>query len=105
MGVRRDKGKALNRYLTGTTGIPMLMWDGSGIQAPSPYKIDVTTSRSLDNWHRLIREITDDKPHMVIRYDNTLPDVSHAWVAMKLSGFVPLLTTHYESMQDRIKGE
>lgn len=107
MGVRRDKGRALTRYLTGTTGIPLLHWDGihGCIDAPPPYKIDVTTSRSLSNWHDLIRELNVDAPHMVIRYDNSLPDVSHAWVAMKLSGFVPLLTAHYNTVQDRIKGE
>lgn len=107
MGVRRDKGKAITRYLTGSTGIPFLLWDGiqNAIEAPAPYKIDVTTSRSLENWHNLIRSIEGDKPVMAIRYDNTLPDVSHAWVAMKLGGFVPLLTAHYNTMQDRIKGE
>lgn len=105
MGVRRDKGNALARYIVGSTGIPFIRWEGVSLHAPSPYLFDVTTSRSLDNWHRIIREIDDDKPRMVIRYDNTLPDVSHAWVGMKLNGFLPLLTAHYESIQDRIKGE
>lgn len=107
MGVRRDKGRALTRYLTGSTGIPFLHWDGINgcIDAPHPYVIDVTTSRALANWHDLIRDIKDDTQHMVIRYDNSLPDVSHAWVAMKLSGFTPLLTAHYNTLQDRIEGE
>lgn len=105
MGVRRDKGNALARYLTGTTGIPFIRWEGTTLEAPSPYLIDVTTSRSLENWHNLIRNMGETKPHMAIRYDNTLPDVSQAWVAMKLNGFTPLLTAHYESIQDRIKGE
>lgn len=107
MGVRRDKGRALARYLTGSTGIPFLTWDGlhNEINAPWPYHIEVTTSRSLGNWHDLIRGIDGDAPHMVIRYDNSLPDVSHAWVAMSLSGFVPLLTAHYNTLQDRIQGE
>ena len=106
MGVRRDKGRALTRYLTGATGIPFLHWNGihSQIDAPYPYVIDVTTSRALANWHDQIREL-GDLTHMAIRYDNSLPDVSHAWVAMKLSGFVPLMTAHYQTMQDRVEGE
>ena len=106
MGVRRDKGRALTRYLTGSTGIPFLTWNGlqNEIDAPPPYHIDITTSRNLGNWHELIRGIGDG-PSMAIRYDNALPDVSHAWVAMKLSGFVPLLTAHYNTLQDRIEGE
>jgi hypothetical protein len=105
MGVRADKGRALSRYITGHTGMPLLHWNGTTIESPPPYKFEVTTSRSLENWHNLIRGIEGYNPHMAIRYDNTLPDVSHAWVAMQLSGFVPLLTAHYKSIQDRIKGE
>ena len=107
MGERSNKGAALSRYLTGHTGMPFLMWNGSHstIETPPPYKIEVTTSRSLENWHNLIRGIEGHKPQMAIRYDNALPDVSHAWVAMQLSGFVPLLTAHYNTIQDRIKGE
>jgi len=107
MGVRRDKGLALARYMTGTSGIPGLSWEGlhSEITAPPPYQIDVTTSRSLENWHDLIRGIDGDQPHMAIRYDNSLSDVSQAWVAMRLSGFIPLLTAHYNTMKDRIEVE
>lgn len=107
MGARRDKGRALTRYMTGSTGIPFLTWDGthSKIDAPSPYRIDVTTSRSLENWHDLIRGISGDAPSMAIRYDHSLSDVSEAWVAMRLSGFVPLLTAHYQTISDRIEGE
>jgi hypothetical protein len=107
MGTRSTKGLAVARYLTGSTGIPMLSWDGghSRVLAPSPYTIDLTTSRKLQNWHDLIREIDSPAPHMVIRYDKDLPDVSHAWVAMKLMGFAPLLGVHYETISDRIKGE
>ena len=107
MGVRSAKGASLSRYLTVNTGMPLLLWNGgnSTIETPPPYKIDVTTSRSLENWHNLIRKMDETKPHMAIRYDNTLPDVSHAWVCMKLNGFVPLLTAHYNTIQDRIEGE
>jgi hypothetical protein len=107
MGARRDKGRALTRYLTGSTGIPFLAWDGihGAIDAPSPYKIDVTTSRSLGNWHDLIRGINSASQHMVIRYDYNMDSVADAWVAMKLGGFVPLLTAHYQTISDRVEGE
>lgn len=105
MGVRRDKGAALVRYLTGSTGIPLLSWEWDRIAAPRPYEISVTTNRKLENWHALIRDLPLDQPCMAIRYDNSLPDVSHAWVAMNLSGFVPLLESHYNTIADRIKGE
>lgn len=107
MGVRRDKGRALARYMLGGTGIPYITWDGASnaLTAPPPYRIEMTTSRSLENWHDTIRGITGDSPHMAIRYDNSLPDVSQAWVAMKLSGFLPLLTAHYETIKQRIEGE
>lgn len=105
MGVRRDKGVALVRYITATTGIPLLSWQWESIAAPAPYEIAVTTNRKLENWHECIRELDPDRPHMAIRYDNGLPDVSHAWVAMTLGGFAPLLGAHYNTIADRIKGE
>lgn len=98
MGVRRDKGLAVARYLTGRTGIPGLSWGGahSEILSPPQYQIDLTTSRKLQNWHDLIR--TELKQtHIVIRYDNTMDSIDQSWVGMLMHDFVPLLTNHYES--------
>jgi hypothetical protein len=105
MGVRETKGRALARYILGTTGVPFIRWESNGIQAPAPYGINITTSRALQNWHDTIRELPVDKPHMAIRYDNSLPDVSHAWVAMKLGAFTPLMEAHYNTIRDRIEKE
>lgn len=106
MGIRQDKSRAVVRYLTGYTGIPFLSWNGtSRLEAPAPYRIEVTTSRKLQNWHDLIRAAPEMSQTMVIRYDNSLTDVSHSWVAMPLGGFAPLLAAHYETIQDRIRGE
>lgn len=105
MGVRADKGRALARYITGTTGIPFVAWEGTGIASPYPYQVSVTTSRALVNWHRDIHELSSDKPHMAIRYDNSLPDVSHAWVAMTLGGFAPLWKAHYDTTINIGRGE
>lgn len=105
MGVRTDKGKALTRYLTGNTGIPMLTWDGTHgiIEAPPPYRIDVTTSRKLEEWHELIREEMPDGLSIAIRYDNGMPGLDQAWVGMQLHSFLPLLTAHYESIRPRVQ--
>ncbi len=98
MGTRRDKGKAITRYLTGHTGIAGLSWDGSDneILAPDPYQIDVTTDRKLDNWHALIREEMT-QTHIVIRYDLGMDSIDAAWVGMNLYDFVPLLKSHYDA--------
>jgi hypothetical protein len=95
MGVRTDKGRRLAAYLTGHAAIPGITWTGTGISSPYPYRIDVTTSRALENWHDLLRQ---EHPgiRLAIRYDNTLPDVSHAWTAMSLRDACILLKTHYE---------
>lgn len=105
MGARTDKGKALTRYLTGTTGIPFLAWDGrfGRIDAPPPYLIRVTTSRKLENWHDDIRHSLPGGLDISIRYDNSVPSLDQAWVGMQLHSFVPLLTAHYQSIQDRVQ--
>jgi len=106
MGRRRDKSLALTRYLTGSSGIPGLHWSGtSEIDAPSPYRISLTTARKLDEWHDAIRFSDDDKPHMLIRYDYSMDSPADAWVAMRLHNFIPLLTAHYETLRERIEGE
>lgn len=105
MGVRADKSKAVVRYLTGHTGIPLLGWNGTGrLESPAPYVIDLTTSRKLENWHNLLR--VESKPVTVaIRYDNDLPSIDQAWVGMQMTSFIPLITAHYESISDRIEKE
>jgi hypothetical protein len=105
MGVRNDKGRAVTRYLTGSTGIPMLSWnaDNNTISAPPPYKITLTTSRKLENWHDILRREQTGGLHVAIRYDNSQPAVDHAWVGLSLKDFTVLLTAHYESIRDRVQ--
>ena len=105
MGARTDKGRALTRYMTGHTGIPMLAWDGmrGRIDAPPPYVIDVTTARKLQEWHDAIRESPVDSTHMAIRYDLGMSGVEDAWVGMRLRAFVPLLAAHYDSIRPRVQ--
>ena len=98
MADRANKGRAVTRYLTGSTAIPSLLWDGirGSIEAPSPYVIDVTTSRKLQNWHDLLRE-EHKGTHIAIRYDKGMDSIDQAWVGMTLRDFAPLLQAHYES--------
>lgn len=105
MGLRTQKGNALTRYLTGHTGIPLLKWDGQHgrIDAPPPYHIDVTTSRKLELWHEHLRNAVPGGLSIAIRYDAGMPSLDQAWVGMQLRSFVPLLTAHYERIQDRVQ--
>lgn len=105
MGVRRDKGRAVTRYLTGMTGIPFLEWDGNTneIMAPAPYSFHVTTGRALRLWMEQIR-LDPGTFHFSIRYDKSLPSVDKAWVATTLDVMAPLLGAHYNTISDRIEG-
>jgi hypothetical protein len=99
---RQDKGRAVARYITGSTGIPGCAWDGghSSILMPYPYKIDVTTSKKLQHWHDLIRSYPDESPNInaCIRFDAGIDVVSGAWVGLPLGQFSRLLAAHYESI-------
>ena len=103
MGVRATKVRALVRYLTGHTGVPMLSWDGTStaIDAPPPYRITVTTARKLQEWHDAIREA--GPLGVAIRYDNTLPSIEDAWVGMTLRTFTQFMEAHYESVRPRVQ--
>lgn len=95
---RREKGRALARYLLGHSGIPFISWDGVGITSPNPYQFDVTTSRNIRNWSQKINvPYEGGKIRAVIRYDADIGGgVESAWVAMDLKTFVELLKAHYD---------
>lgn len=109
MGIRNDKGRAINRFLTGRTGIPLLHWDAfnSRIDAPAPYTIKVTTDAAHFRFFETVRALPDSKTgiEFVIRYDGYCQTVDQAIVGMKLESFTRLLTTHYEANHDRIGGK
>ena len=98
---RNDKGRAISRYLTGSTGIPSLYWNNTTVESPPPYDFTVTTARKLMLWHEHIRGGNHGIP-IAIRYDHDLDSVADAWVGMRLEHFAPLLKAHYESISDRI---
>lgn len=109
MGRRNDKGRAINAFLTGRTGIPMLHWDAthSRIDAPAPYSIKVTTDAAAFRFFETIRALPDTRTgiEFVIRYDKFCGTVDQAIVGMKLESFTRLLATHYETNHDRIGGK
>lgn len=105
MGIRADKGRSVAKYIGGHTGMPFVRWDNNGLHSPAPYRFDLTTSKKLDNWHNQLREPRTNGLYAAIRYDYTVPTLNDAWVGMHLDDYVTLLTSHYESIQDRIKGE
>lgn len=98
MGKRRDKSLATARYLVAATGIPGIRWNGVGLlESPWPYVIHLTTSRKLENWHNLLRAEPDPQRITIsIRYDELLPDVSHAWAALPLRDLAVLMKSHYD---------
>lgn len=97
---RVDKGKAVSRYLTAATGIPLLRFDKetSRIIGPPPFRFYVTTDAAGWRFFQGIRELDD----FVIRYDKYVGVVEDAYVGMKLSTFATLLTSQYNSLQDRV---
>lgn len=97
---RVDKGKAVSRYLTAATGIPLLSFDKdtSRIVGPPPFEFVVTTDAAGWRFFQAIR--STDSP--VIRYDGYVGVVEDAYVGMKLSTFATLLSVQYNSLQDRV---
>lgn len=104
MGVRRDKGQSIARFITVATGIPGVRWAGNSmLDMPYPYQAHVTTARKLQSWHDAIAATSQsDRPVAIaIRYDNGMPDVAHAWAAMPLSTACLLIGHHYETIRER----
>lgn len=97
---RVDKGKAVSRYLTATTGIPLLHFDKetSRVVGPPPFQFVVTTDAAGWRFFQAIRD-TDE---FVIRYDKYVGVVEDAYVGMQLSTFATLLSLQYNSLQDRV---
>lgn len=103
---RKDKGKAVTRYLGAVSGIPTLYFNAENnhIDAPPPYRLAVTTDAA---WWRLssyLRDMPEDGIAAVIRYDGFIEGgVDQAIACMRLSTFATLLGSHYDSIQDRVQ--
>jgi hypothetical protein len=100
---RSLKGSVIAKFLTGHTGIPFLRWNGetSTVDAPPPYFIKVTTDAASWRFFQAVKDCPDGVS-FVVRYDNFIDGIEDAVVGMRLSSFVSLLETHYNTIADRI---
>lgn len=97
MGRRRDKALAVTRYLTGTTGIPFIRWDGVRIESPSPYLIELTTDSVWDRFGSKVRATNEQLGiPFVIRYDGYVDGVENAIVGTNLKAFTQLLHNYHQ---------
>lgn len=99
---RADKGRAIARYLTGSSGIPLISWDtASGdLLAPSPYFFTATTDAASWRFWEKVKDLPDKKVSAVIRYDKWIDNTADAVAGIRLSTLGVLLSAHYE-MNDR----
>ena len=92
MGRRRDKALAVSRYITATTGIPFIRWNGTSIDAPDPYRIELITDAMWWRFGEKLREATDTVGiPVVIRYDGYVDGVENAIVGTTLKAFTELM--------------
>lgn len=99
---RSDKGKALVRYITGHTGIPMLHFDGrdNSIAAPNPYSIKVITDTHWWRFSEQVRAANDQSGiPFVIRYDGYIQGVDNAIVGTNLRSFAQLLEAYENTIR------
>jgi hypothetical protein len=100
---KTSKGASVSRFLTGTTGIPLLTWDygQSEISAPPPYHIKVTTDAASWRFWKIVADLPQGIS-FVVRYDKYIHGVEDAVVGIRLSALAPLLEAHYNTISDRI---
>lgn len=105
MGARRDKMRAVTRYLTAHTGIPLISWDGSSalLDVPWPYAIIVSTDAKVQRWREALGLLPRNRMRASIRYDKWIDDIDDAEVVLPLSDYVRLLHTHYHNQPQQDK--
>jgi hypothetical protein len=105
MGVRRDKARAITRYLSGHSAIPTLYLDPDNtiISGPPPYGFRLSTDRNSVRFFHYIKEAPRGGINPVIRYDGEIPELEDAIVGIRLSEFVQLIAAHYKSIEDRVQ--
>lgn len=99
MSGRNDFGRLAATYLIGHTGIPDLRWkyEGSLIEAPRPYSIDVTGDKSTIRLLAKVRERSEEGLGAVISRIGAAR-VADSYVAMNLRAYAELLGTHYAAV-------
>ena len=106
---RQDKNKAVARYLSAYSGIPLISWDGavtnlgaSLLESPAPYTLNVSTDAVHWRFFANVKALPDRGIPAVIRYDKYIDHLEDAVVGMRLSTFTSLLSAHYGTISDRI---
>lgn len=101
---RANKGRAVTRYLIGSSGIPFISWDTSikDISAPNPYFFTVTTDAVNWRYWQKIKELPDKQISAVIRYDKYIDNTADAIAGIRLSTLGKLLAVHYQTIADRV---
>lgn len=102
---RKEKGKAVTRYIGAVTGIPTLFFNPSSnhIDAPPPYYLAVSTDAAWWRVPKYLNELPEDQISAVVRYDGFIKGgVEEAIVATRLSTFAKLLECHYVTVKDRV---
>lgn len=101
---RANKGRAVVRYLTGSSGIPLISWDtvSNDVSAPTPYFFTVTTDAVNWRFWQRVKELPDKQIAAVIRYDKYIDNTADAIAGIRLSTLGQLLSVHYKTIEDRI---
>ena len=105
MGDRRDRGQAAARYITAETGIPGLHYEtvSNLIHAPAPYHLQLVTGKAHISLPRAMEALPRVGVPIVIRHNSYVSDsLRDAWMVMRASDFLPLLTMHYDANADRV---
>jgi hypothetical protein len=100
---RKDKIRAVKRYIVANTGIPGIMEDGntSDLLAPWPYKIRVSTSHSMDRINKYVRlEARRDMIDFAVRYDMDIETVDSAIVHIPLETFTQILSVYHQHITE-----
>ncbi len=104
---RKSKMLSIVRYIVSRTGIPLINWDGKSnrIDFPYPYSMEAITDTATWRFFETIRNLPHNGLSFAVRYDKYVDTVDEAIVGMRLSTFIVLLSSHYDTISDRIGNE
>lgn len=97
MGTRKDRGEAVARYLTRSTGIPFIEWRSNKLDAPAPYYFPFTNGRTKDPW-MLSLPSNPERFTAAIKMDSNTDGAANAMALLRLSQFAELLKMHGDAL-------
>ena len=89
---RADKTRAVTRFLTAYSGIPLISWDNTSLHldSPQPYRFVVSTDATAWRFFAHVKDLPESGIPAVVRYDKYIDNINDAVVGMKL----PTFTNH-----------